>query len=331
MNNNKLEIVYQNYYEPDKRWEIFDIKSREEYIEKYILPGNFHSLVPDDVKASYETAEYLMAHAWYHWPLYDEALKKLTGIFEIAIKQKAAQLNIPLTTTSKKGKLQSERLHEIINKICEIENDKGLEHPLLRSKDLRNTFAHPDSNSYMGGIKTTLDNIMYFINVINHIFLDYILYKNYSAQYKIFEEFKKSVDDELYVLHYNSKKYIIHDIPHFELFPYRKGYFLFLSVNRVTVNTFQIINDGTITKPLTLMIDIDGIGQNSLTGTDILSKTHILIETTDHPDNLVTYSTFISDLNRVEKEKLNILTITNNHEAGWGINRLKYIHLWDKY
>ncbi len=77
-----------NYYKAETLWKNFGAQTREEYVSKFVIQGHFIPSVPEDVLNAYETAEYLMAHAWYYWPMYDEALKKLTGILEIAVKQK---------------------------------------------------------------------------------------------------------------------------------------------------------------------------------------------------------------------------------------------------
>jgi len=42
--------------------------------------GHFHAQVPDDIQESYKTVEYLMAHAWYHWPMFDEMIAITHGL-----------------------------------------------------------------------------------------------------------------------------------------------------------------------------------------------------------------------------------------------------------
>ena len=65
------------WYQPDDRWPALGIGSREDYVAAYVFAGRFHPGVPADVVQAYETVSHLMAQAWYHYPLYDEALAKL--------------------------------------------------------------------------------------------------------------------------------------------------------------------------------------------------------------------------------------------------------------
>lgn len=150
---------------------MFGINSQEEFVKKFVIPAQFYSQVPDDVKAAYETATYLMAHAWYHWPLYDEALKKLTLLLEMALKIKAKQLNIPSKIVNKKGREISKSLSKLISEICAIEKEKNLHDLLNKVREVRNMFAHPERNSFMGGIASA-DIIKKISETINQLFLD---------------------------------------------------------------------------------------------------------------------------------------------------------------
>jgi len=87
-----------DWYRPDELWKIFpSIKSRKDFMRNWVIWGNFHSGVPKDILNSFETAEYIMAHAWYHWPMYDAALVKVLGILEMAVKYNWITFNGQIT------------------------------------------------------------------------------------------------------------------------------------------------------------------------------------------------------------------------------------------
>ena len=158
------------YHSPDNRWPIFGCKDYDTYLERYLVKGLFHAKVPEDIIKEYETVEYLMAHAWYHYPMYDEAMSKFLRAFEIAVKLKCRQLSIPIDFINKKGERQSKILAELITKIDVKEPGKQQNLFLQHTREIRNLFMHPDHNSYMGGM--LYNKVIFTINIINTLFGD---------------------------------------------------------------------------------------------------------------------------------------------------------------
>ncbi len=70
----------ENWYVADPLWEIFGVQNKEGYIKDNVITVHFHAHVTAYVVKTYKTAEYLMAHAYFHWPLFDEALKTILSI-----------------------------------------------------------------------------------------------------------------------------------------------------------------------------------------------------------------------------------------------------------
>ena len=112
----------KNYFQPHTLWKVFGAKNRKEYLEKYVIEGRFHSAVPQDVVEAYITAEYIMAHAYYHWAMYDEAPNKIYRIFEMAVKLLAKEKEIPLTITTRRGKVKDKKLYDLIEEVCQGEH-----------------------------------------------------------------------------------------------------------------------------------------------------------------------------------------------------------------
>ena len=48
--NELSNVSNQNYYTADMLWKKFGAPTREEYAQKYIIPGRFHSLVPEEIE-----------------------------------------------------------------------------------------------------------------------------------------------------------------------------------------------------------------------------------------------------------------------------------------
>lgn len=158
------------WYEADHTWAAIGVKDREEYVQCYVFEGCFHAKVPKDVVEAYQTAEHLMALAWYHYPMYDEALKKLLGILEMAVKLKCKQVGIDLEFVNKRGKTEEHKLATLIDNVCAQEKEKDLRDQLHLAREMRNYFAHPVRHSFSGGFIQL--PFIPLINVLNLLFLD---------------------------------------------------------------------------------------------------------------------------------------------------------------
>ena len=118
------------YHVPDNRWQIFGMDNFANYVEKAVVKGQFHPSVPADIVEAYKMAEYMMAHAYYHYPLYHEALSKVLRIIEMAVKFRCQQIKINLTQIAKrKGKQEEGKrvLKHLMDDIAKAEPVKKLE------------------------------------------------------------------------------------------------------------------------------------------------------------------------------------------------------------
>lgn len=172
----------QDWYQPDNIWKAVGIPDRDTFVQRCVFASRFHSKVPQDITRAYGTASHLMAQAWYHYPLYDEAISKLLFTMEIAVKQRCQQVGVALTTSNAAGRTRSIRLQVLIDQLLAIEPHKGqfLGQWLHYVRELRNSFAHPDHYSY-GGISLR-HHILPLLNLLNFLFLDEALMQE-SADY----------------------------------------------------------------------------------------------------------------------------------------------------
>ncbi len=158
----------RSYFEPDPVLFFEGVRSKEEFINAYLVKGNFGQSVPRDVKESFKTAEYLMAHSYFYTPMYDEAFRKVLGIHEMAVKLRCKELGIELLKKGKVGKKDQPKnlgtLHIELIKRLDIEIfrytfDKVLEY--------RNEKAHPEKHAFGGTLyKMHIEMIVKFINLI---------------------------------------------------------------------------------------------------------------------------------------------------------------------
>lgn len=143
----------------------------EDYKKNCVVKGQFHSLVPKDVVEAFEVAEYIMAHAYYHYPLYDEAYSKLLLIVEMAIKLRCKQLGIQIETgkiNKKNGQPINKVLDVLIKEMAAIEPTKSIEKGLHWLRERRNSKMHPDGHFYMGSMVSPAMKIG--VTILNKIF-----------------------------------------------------------------------------------------------------------------------------------------------------------------
>ncbi len=316
--NEITKVKNKDYYTADTIWKMLGTPTREDYVQKYIIPGRFHSLVPEDVINAYLTAEYLMAHAWYYWPMYDEALKKLTHIFEIAVKQKAKQLNIPLNTNRDK------KLANIINKICVVEKEKKLHESLNKLRMLRNMFAHPDRNSFMGALGGSPDVIRIFITTINLLFLDNSLFKGIEKLKEKMTELARKISEGLYILNYRDMRYLVHEVIRHEVYPADKKPRLFLVLNPVLRDAHGYYARKNPPDVITLALEITETDSTFLRGRALADSSKIVLEPTFNPQDMESYNTFLADMRKVRDEGLDTFGIVTRQRAAMRIERLKY-------
>jgi hypothetical protein len=140
----KTGCKVKEYHEPDSRWEIFGKDDFDTYNKDYVVKGLFHSNVPKDIVDAYQVAEYMMAHAYYLYPLYDEASSKVLRISEMAVKLRCEELGISLMSTVYNKKLGAYQLKSLGN-------------------------MHPSRHSFMGGM--SLGFIQRGVILFNKLFL----------------------------------------------------------------------------------------------------------------------------------------------------------------
>ena len=313
------------YFEPDSRWEaLYQVTSAAEYVEKFVVKGKFHSSVPTDIQDAWLTVEYLLAHAYYHWPMYDEGFKKALLIIEMAVKIKAKELGVNLKTKpNKEGKVFDKKLSQIIKEVFNQEHNKFLKKDIDRARNIRNFLVHPDSNTYKGGMGNIKGNLMLIVSVLNTIFNNN---EEHIAQYQKSVDVADSLREfniELLVLAYDKPSILIDQILDFKLINNN----LYLFLNPVRNNIKEILAHHYSLYPEVICLQEYDIGSNELKGITPEGR-QIRIYKTDKAQNLITHQTYLSQIEESEKGNWEVCLIGLKQNTSWLMVELEYENLW---
>lgn len=142
------------YHEPAAWWQLYDLQDFESYCREFVINGRFHPSVPKEIREEYLLAEYMMAHAYYHPLLYDEAYSKVLRIVEHAVRLRCNQLDIRTVAGINKrtGKTNKQKLESLIDELELKEPTKRLREFLHKLRDERNEYMHSDKEGNSGGL-----------------------------------------------------------------------------------------------------------------------------------------------------------------------------------
>lgn len=303
----------ESYYEPDDRWEIYGITTKEQFEQQFVVKGFFHEGVPMDVKDAFTTVEYLQAHAYYFWPMYDEAFNKALRLLEMAIKQKAKLLKIPLNNKS---------FDKLINEICKESYNERLKNALHRARKIRNNQVHAETNSYSGAMAGKGNNIEFFVTILNELFRDDSWMISQYEQQQAIQEQIRTFENSLLILENNSPGILISGILGFRYF----NESLFLVCNPVLKNTKQALEEYKYSTPIAIELSKIQFQENILSGISTDGNA-IKIYITNKAENLIQLNKHKEEISSVSQTNREIYKSYMNNEASWSLMKLEYNHL----
>ncbi|MFC0878036.1 hypothetical protein ACE01N_15675 [Saccharicrinis sp. FJH2] len=318
------------YLVPDIRWELYRIESLEEYIEQFVVKGRFHANVPDDIQEAWQTVEYILAHAYYHWPMYDEGFQKALLIIEMAVKLKAKELDMSLKTKpSKKGKIFDKKLSVLINEVFTEEHFQFLKKDIDRARRIRNHQVHSESNTFSGVVGNKTGNLMLAVNVLNDIF------KNNEEQIALYTESVKIADtirflnQSLLVLEYDKSSILVDNIFDFKVINTN----LYLFVNPVRNNISEILSNHYDIKPEVICLTEYKLKTGEING--VLSEGNkVRIYKTDKQENKAIHKKYLSKIDSRSKGEWEAFVYTLAQNAAWQMVSLEYENMsegsWSK-
>jgi len=311
------------YFEPDSRWELYQVTSVEEYIEKFVVKGKFNQTVPTDIQEAWQTVEYILAHAYYHWPMYDEGFKKALLIIEMAVKLKAKELEVDLKTKpNKEGKVFDKKLSWLIKDVFRQEHNKFLKDDIDRARNIRNFLVHPDSNTYLGGMGNIKGNLMLAVNVLNNIFQS-------NEQHKVLYE--KGIDiadslrgfnNELLVLEYSKPSILIDQVLDFKLVNNK----LYLFLNPVRNNIKEVLEHHYSLYPEIICLSEYEINSKEIKGISE-EGCQVKIYNTSKVENINTHQTYLLHIENSDGSNWEICVLGLKQNTSWRMVELEYKNL----
>jgi len=301
------------YFDIDERWQIFGIKSKEEYLSKYLIKGYFHASVPVDIREAFVTVEYLLAHAWHHYPLYDEGLNKALRIMEMAIRLRAKELG--LEVKAKNG--SEKKLHFLIGEICNGDHLVQLKKALERLKRLRNMHMHPQQHGYMGIAANLPRNVKLMVNLLNRLFQNDRWHQQIFLKRKQVQDMLNACSDTPLILAKGEP--LIGSIIDFEVHENS----VCLMAEPIRLNIDEVVSKNVDVYPIGVRLNEFSILSNGFSGISDAGA-QISISVSDKPENLVTFHTFKSELAKALKAGQGFYKLLIQTNAGWGLVDWEY-------
>jgi len=319
------------WYEPDPIFSVFgNAKTREEFAQHWVVQGHFHASVPEDILKSYKTVEYLMAHAWYHWPMFDEALRKLLGMVEMAVKKRCVALEIDLifeyTDKCGKQKKGEKNFYRLIEDLSGKEPEKALKNWLHDVRWLRNHFSHPDGKTLMGGL--VIGKIKNIVNLINLIFLDeaeIIAAKEKSTQ---FEAGNTGFREGLFVLECKIGRILVTEMRLLEAFQVKEDWVYVCFFRSVLRNMLDNLTTPRYVPPPILVLKQPGIKEGVFEAVDFETGSDVKVSQTTHPDNQMAWSQHQHDWAQLDHDNQRLYEIYLSHECGGKLRDFMYQYRW---
>lgn len=277
-----------------------------------MVEGYFHAGVPEPVIKSYRTAEQLMAHAWYHYPMYDEALKKLLGIVELAVKERCKELSIPLSTTNRNGRERKKRLVTLMNEVSVAEPTKNLGPNLHHIRKSRNYHAHPERHSYMGGIAKS--RIISIVNLINILFLPETSITELNDRMTTLLNTYKAFKDGLFVFEIGQDRYLIKGARPIHTRKIGDEWSTLWLLEPILTNTFKNLSEQRYSLPFIEVINKFELHEGKIIAKDEGEVFDICIEPTDHKANLVTFQKYQHDIDQLSEHDLQFYELWKRSE-----------------
>lgn len=306
---------------------VFGIKTREAYAGAYVIEGHFHAGVPKDIQEAWETVEYLLAHAYYFWPMYDEGFNKALRILEIAVKQKAEAIEIDSHITSKNGKKRKKDLSLLINDIIAAPHLAFLGDLLNRARRIRNSQMHPDRNSYMGAMGSTAKNLRYLITLFNTLFLEEVSLTQMHIRHTQVSQSLSGFQTPFYVLEEPDQKILVRRILHHRLIHTSGEEQLLITLEPIILNPAEDLAAHRYTPPLVFALQDADIDPKGLTGTDVRSGEVVRLYVSDKEQNQQTFEAFDEEMATVSAQDLRIYTNSLSENALWAMVELEY-EMW---
>lgn len=309
----------------DDTWSLW-VQDRDDYERIFVKEGRFHTGVHEDIVQAYETAQYIMRYAWFHYPMYDEAIKKLTNIVEMAVKLRCGVLEIEQQRLNKKGKQVELTLHELMQMLSKREPAKQLDHTLGWARNIRNSFAHPSHYSY-GGIAST-PTVVPFINLLNRIFLDNQVAQNDLHYLEQLTDVSAGYRNKASVLEWGGRRLLVKSPVPIGAHRVSSGWLSFWDFQLAFDNAHHALSKYQYFKePVLGLLDARFEG-NGLVGIEFSSGEPIRLQLTTHQINLAKLAQHQKELAQVSQQDKSLFGMSRSSDVLRAYHLFQYNHYW---
>jgi hypothetical protein len=315
------------YHTPDTRWAGFGFHSFDEYCNGLLVKGNFHNCVPKDIIEDYQIAEYMMAHAYYHYPFYHEALSKVLRIIEMAVKCRCKQLKIPLEHINQKSNREQKKVLKILmDDLVKAEPAKQLQQQFTVARSLRNTIMHPDRYVVTGAMSKGY--IRQCITLLNTLFLPeskFIFLKEELEKTKLsLALFCK----KLLVLEIAGNKFLLNGVSIEAAITINNEASYLMIGYPIMLNVRENLTAHTYVKTLFFFVRNIIPSDNKVEALDEYTNEKISIYATDHTINVSHFDAYLKALNEVDQKERTMYELNTAHEIQEAKNKFWYEKLW---
>lgn len=269
-----IDLKKMNYLQPDDIWNYLGIASETDFINKYVLKGRFHGLVPEEIVEDYKVVERLLYFSYYYYPLLDEAFAKSTRIFEASVSLKLEKLGM-----MKKG---FESLNSKLKRL-EKHSSKDLSAQWQSAREMRNMFAHQKAGALMGIV--LINAFKHNLNMINSVFLSPEMIKEKDSELKNLLSQTEHFTKGLFVLDYRNRKILIQGLrPYTTGILKNKGTSLWVFIPITGDKKIRTLHDF----PSSLILKLENI-KISNTGLEAIesdTKERVTLNITNSADNI---------------------------------------------
>ncbi len=318
------------YNKSDSRWlEVFGIPDFETYQNRYVVKGLFHPYVPIDVSEAFKSVEFMMAYAFYYYPLYDEAASKVLRIIEMAVKLRCKQLNIPLEESRlQKGKqiIAKKRLGKLMKELSLTEPEKRLDWQFETSRSLRNSIMHPERHSYSGA--TSKGFIERSVILFNRLFLPKNNFGELNNLITKIESQISHINPGPLVLEYNENRYLIEKILIGAVVVVDSEEFYCLSCFPVVINIEEQLRQHRYSHLFNFTIQKIEIANETLSGIVLGSGKILKILSTTNAQDILLFKQFLTNRDKGSESDKRIYDFYYKNELAERINEFWYNWMW---
>jgi hypothetical protein len=315
-----------DYYIPDSIWSSLQVENQEDYVKKYVIKGNFHSYVHEDVIKSFKTVEYLMAHAYYHWELYDQVLVKLLSIFEMSVKLRSKELSNPLQFQTRNGRTMDKKLVQLIDELRNFGYPADLIKDLHWLRTLRNIESHPDGHNFAGAMKKRA--VIPGLNIINHLFLDPVVLTSQNENNTQLLKSKNTFANDVFIHSFKGKNVLVHDLEFLANVDLKMNSCEYWKASPVLTDTHASFSEMKFSNPFIFFLTDVHVENGNLIATNFQTKEPVILQRTTADLNLQAYQLHIDAIEKLEHTPKFGLESSHRNYLNTHLEEFIYANCW---